>query len=70
MASSNPQPAEAPEGHPKDPTAHLNGGDDSRIIRTTIDLETHLHRRLKVHAAQKGVRIAELVRVWINTYCP
>ena len=42
---------------------------DASSVRTTIDLEPDRHRRLKVYAAQQGVKIADLVRNWIDQHC-
>jgi len=39
------------------------------IKRLTIDISEELHRRLKVKAATEGVRMADLVRVWISERC-
>jgi len=39
------------------------------IKRLTIDVSEDLHRRLKVKAAQEGVRMADLVRRWIEDGC-
>ena len=41
----------------------------AELVRTTIDLEPELHRRLKVYAAQQGVKIADLVRRWVDQHC-
>jgi hypothetical protein len=38
-------------------------------IRITVDLDEESHKKLKVFAAQQGVRIADLVRVWIANNC-
>lgn len=38
-------------------------------VRTTIDLEQDHHRKLKVYAAHQGVKIADLVRSWIDLHC-
>lgn len=35
-------------------------------VRITVDLEPDLHRRLKIKAAMEGVRMADLVREWID----
>lgn len=37
--------------------------------RLTIDVPEDLHRRLKVKAANDGVRMADLVRQWIEEGC-
>lgn len=42
---------------------------DATVVRTTIDLEPGHHRKLKVYAAQQGVKIADLVRRWIDQHC-
>ncbi|MCP4903060.1 MAG: hypothetical protein GY906_39350 [bacterium] len=34
--------------------------------RLTIDVSVELHRKLKVRAAEEGVRMADLVRQWIQ----
>ncbi len=34
--------------------------------RLTIDVEEELHRQLKMKAAEEGVRMADLVRQWIE----
>jgi hypothetical protein len=39
------------------------------LVRTTIDLEQNHHRKLKVYAAHQGVKIADLVRSWIDLHC-
>ncbi len=39
------------------------------FVRTTIDLDPDRHRKLKVYAAQQGVKIADLVRRWIDQHC-
>lgn len=39
------------------------------IKRLTVDIPEHLHRRLKVKAAQDGVRMVDLVRRWIEDGC-
>jgi len=39
------------------------------FVRTTIDLEQDNHRKLKVYAAHQGVKIADLVRRWIDLHC-
>jgi hypothetical protein len=39
------------------------------FVRTTIDLEHNHHRKLKVYAANQGVKIADLVRNWIDLHC-
>jgi hypothetical protein len=39
------------------------------FVRTTIDLEQNHHRKLKVYAAHQGVKIADLVRSWIDLHC-
>ena len=44
-------------------------GGQTESVRTTIDLEPDLHRRLKVYAAQQGVKIADLVRRWVDEHC-
>ena len=43
--------------------------DPESFVRTTIDLEADRHRRLKVYAAQQGVKIADLVRRWVDQHC-
>lgn len=35
------------------------------LKRLTVDMPAELHRALKLHAAQQGVQMAELVRRWI-----
>ena len=37
--------------------------------RLTIDVSEDLHRRLKVKAASEGVKMADLVRLWIEEGC-
>ena len=37
--------------------------------RLTIDIPVELHRKLKVKAASDGVRMADLVRSWIEEGC-
>ncbi len=37
--------------------------------RLTIDVPENLHRRLKVKAASDGVKMADLVRHWIEEGC-
>lgn len=37
--------------------------------RLTIDVPEELHRRLKVKAANDGVKMADLVRQWIEDGC-
>lgn len=39
------------------------------IKRLTIDVPEELHRQLKVKAATDGVRMADLVRQWIEKGC-
>ena len=39
------------------------------IKRLTIDVSEELHRKLKVKAANEGVRMADLVREWIAERC-
>jgi hypothetical protein len=39
------------------------------IKRLTVDIPEPLHRRLKVKAAQDGVRMVDLVRRWIEDGC-
>jgi hypothetical protein len=39
------------------------------LVRTTIDLAQNHHRKLKVYAAHQGVKIADLVRSWIDLHC-
>lgn len=39
------------------------------LKRLTIDVPEELHRRLKVKAANEGVRMADLVRRWIEDGC-
>jgi hypothetical protein len=39
------------------------------LKRLTIDVPEELHRRLKVKAANEGVRMADLVRHWIEDGC-
>ena len=39
------------------------------IKRLTIDISEDLHRALKVKAASEGVRMADLVRNWIEEGC-
>jgi hypothetical protein len=42
---------------------------EGAFVRTTIDLEPNHHRKLKVYAAHQGVKIADLVRNWIDLHC-
>ncbi len=37
--------------------------------RLTIDVSEDLHRRLKIKAASDGVKMADLVRHWIEAGC-
>jgi hypothetical protein len=37
--------------------------------RLTIDVSEDLHRRLKIKAASDGVKMADLVRRWIEDGC-
>ncbi len=37
--------------------------------RLTIDVPEDLHRRLKVKAATDGMKMADMVRRWIETGC-
>jgi hypothetical protein len=39
------------------------------LKRLTIDVPADLHRRLKVKAAVEGVRMADLLRSWIEEKC-
>ena len=39
------------------------------LKRLTIDIPEELHRRLKIKAAEEGVRMADLVRDWIEAGC-
>ena len=39
------------------------------VKRLTIDVSEELHRRLKVKAASEGVKMADLVRPWIEAGC-
>jgi len=39
------------------------------IKRLTIDIPEDLHRRFKVKAASEGVKMADLVRSWIEAGC-
>lgn len=39
------------------------------LKRLTIDVPADLHRRLKVKAAAEGVKMADLVRHWIEEWC-
>ncbi len=45
------------------------GAPPAVLKRLTIDVSEDLHRRLKVKAAQEGVRMADLVRRWIEDGC-
>lgn len=56
----SPSPAEVPASAPEAPIV---------IKRLTIDVPEELHRRLKVKAAQDGVRMVDLVRRWIEDGC-
>jgi len=47
-------------------SAYANEGG---VVRTTIDLEQNHHRKLKVYAANQGVKIADLMRSWIDLHC-
>jgi hypothetical protein len=58
VARSVPAPGAVEEGPPP-----------AVLKRLTIDVSEDLHRRLKVKAAQEGVRMADLVRRWIEDGC-
>lgn len=58
VARSEPSAAPVEEGAPPAVTKRL-----------TIDVSEDLHRTLKVKAAQEGVRMADLVRRWIEEGC-
>jgi predicted HicB family RNase H-like nuclease len=49
--------------------AEEEGAQPAVLKRLTIDVSEDLHRRLKVKAAQEGVRMADLVRRWIEDGC-
>lgn len=51
------------------PVAVEEGARPALVKRLTIDVSEDLHRRLKVKAAQEGVRMADLVRRWIEDGC-
>lgn len=40
----------------------------AETVRITVDLNADLHRRLKVRAAMEGVRMADLVRRWMEEH--
>ncbi len=43
-----------------------NNDPDMSMKRLTIDVPEHLHRDLKMLAAQEGIKMADLVREWIQ----
>ena len=52
-----------------EPPRQEEGGDKPSIKRLTVDIPESLHRRLKIKAAQDGVRMVDLVRSWIEDGC-
>lgn len=55
--TDEPTPTTAP--------AKVEATESVELKRLTVDMPAELHRALKLHAAQQGVQMAELVRRWI-----
>ena len=53
--------APAPEGLEPAPEAH------KKKVRITVDLDPEMHRFLKVYAAERGMKVSEVVRGLINS---
>lgn len=53
-APGNPEPP-APELAPQKPTP-------KKKVRITVDLDPEMHRFLKIYAAERGLRVSEVVR--------
>lgn len=48
----------------------IAGTTSMQMTRLTLDLPTDLHRRLKVHCAEQGIRMAEILRTIIEREFP
>ena len=57
--------AEAAPAKPASP-GKVEATESAELKRLTVDMPAELHRALKLHAAQQGVQMAELVRRWIT----
>ncbi len=53
-AAPPPPPAEAQEPAAK------------KKVRITVDLDPEMHKFLKIYAAERGMRLSELIREWIE----
>ena len=64
------EPGTAPQAAPAPPPSSPEAEERPVAIkRLTIDVPEDLHRRLKVKAATEGVRMADLLRSWIEAGC-
>ncbi len=54
QAAAPPPPAEAQEPAEK------------KKVRITVDLDPEMHRFLKIYALERGMKVSEVVREWIE----